>query len=1070
VAGRRSFPWPVLAVVAAVAVAPAAPAADILRLRPAVDGSSPVSLWADDVYTWSEGSEQVYMLGGSVLIQQDQTSVWANRAVVWVDAEALRKKKAIPVAIYADENGGKTVGLEVKGRPRQNVSGVVLEFTTPGLGWVRGKAFQQSLAESDFYRRAVAARGKPVPPAAPPAKPAVEPVQFVRPGTTVDVLQQDPGVPKSPYGPGDPRPPQEPAATGTAVVPVPLSETRTVWISPRTNRPFNAFPVKTGRETAWIVTGGIKLLARFTTGPIRSLEIEADNAVIWRTGGDSTQVFNDMSTGEGARGAEGTELYLTGNVVVRYGAPKDVTARGIQTQSRTLRADRVYYDVTNHKAIAVGADLEYLREGYVNTGHIVAEELQQLGSSEFTVLLARIHASRLPSDPGIVVNAARADIYQEPKTARRGLFGPVRNRLTGEVVEEQPEIVEAHELTTEVLGIPVWYWPFIRADANDPFGPYRGTTFRQDRQFGFQAYTTWDMLKIVGLTPLNKTEHWTLLTDYLTRRGPALGTNYSIIGQEFMGMDAPYSTLVKGYMIYDQATDILGGPREQDFQPPALRGRFLARHIQDFRVGDADDLTVQAQLAYLSDRNFLEQYYKFDRDYGPNQELFLLAKYQSGNAAVTGLVEPNLVPRWATETFWLPRVDGFLLGQSLFDRLTYHTWASVAYARLDPFRVPLNEVPPPAALNSQFPPPEFGVDTGRVDWMQKISAPFDLGPARVVPYGVLDLAYYTRDNNGDSQGRLYGGGGVRASVPLSHLYRDVESELFNVQGLYHKNVFSANYFIAGSNVSSAVLPQLDRLDDDATEAAWRDVLPYERTFPQIGAAAGAALQTGSYERFNPRVYAIRRLVDFNPQTLDDIQEVQLDWRQRWQTKRGYPGLEHTVDWLTLDLSASIFPAPNRDNFGSQVGFLEYAFVWNVGDRNALYSNGWFDPFDFGARYWEVGSTFARDDRTTFNLSYRQTDPLASKVVSLSATYVFSPKYAMTAVTAYDLAFKSAFSNSVYLTRVGPDAQVTIGFTYNSIINNFGVTLNVIPNLMASQTTPVPTRGVGALNSNQYQGR
>jgi hypothetical protein len=59
---------------------------------------------------------------------------------------------------------------------------------------------------------------------------------------------------------------------------------------------------------------------------------------------------------------------------------------------------------------------------------------------------------------------------------------------------------------------------------------------------------------------------------------------------------------------------------------------------------------------------------------------------------------------------------------------------------------------------------------------------------------------------------------------------------------------------------------------------------------------------------------------------------------------------------------------------------------------------------------------------------------------------------------------------VYLTRVGPDAQVTIGFTYNSIINNFGVTLNVIPNLMASQTTPVPTRGVGALNSNQYQGR
>ena len=152
----------------------------------------------------------------------------------------------------------------------------------------------------------------------------------------------------------------------------------------------------------------------------------------------------------------------------------------------------------------------------------------------------------------------------------------------------------------------------------------------------------------------------------------------------------------------------------------------------------------------------------------------------------------------------------------------------------------------------------------------------------------------------------------------------------------------------------------------------------------------------------------------------------LDWRQRWQTKRGYPGLEHTVDWLTLDLSASIFPAPNRDNFGSQVGFIEYAFVWNVGDRNSLYSNGWFDPFEFGARYWDVGTTFSRDDRTTFNLAYRQTDPLASKVVSLSTTYVFSPKYAMTAITAYDFGFKSTLSNSIYFTRVGPDAQVTVG--------------------------------------------
>ncbi|HKB06184.1 MAG TPA: hypothetical protein VKD90_28570, partial [Gemmataceae bacterium] len=992
-----------------------------------------------------------------------------NRAVVWVDAETYRQRKPIAVAVYADESGGKPVGLETKGQQRQKVPAVVLEFTTPGLTWARDKEYKQSLADSDLYKKAVAARGQPLPPARPARKPAVEPVQFVRPGTPFNVLQPDPGVPKTPVGPGDPRP-KQPAGTGDTVTPIPISETRTIWISPRTNRPFSFVPVKTDKETAILITGGIKLLAKFSTGRISSLEIEADNALVWRTGGDSTKTVNDMFSQEGARGAEGTELYLTGNVVIRYGAPKDVNTRGVQTQSRTLRADRVYYDVTNHKAIAVAADLEYLREGYVNTGHVVAEEIQQLSTTEFTAIMSRIHASRLPSDPGLVLNVGRAEVYQEPRQARRGLFGPLRNRLTGEIVEEEPEILEASDMSVEVLGTPVWYWPFLRTDVNDPFGPYRGTTFRQDRQFGFQTYTTWDMLKIVGWTPLNRSEHWTLLTDYLTRRGPGLGTNYSVAADHFMGMDAPYQTLAKGYMIYDQASDILGGPREQDFQPPGLRGRLLLRHIQDFHIGDADDLTVHGQFAYLSDRNFLEQYYKFERDYGLNQEAFLWVKYQTGNTAVTGLVQPDLGRYWESQTFWLPRVDGYLLGQSLLDRFTYHTWASAAYARLDTFRTPLNELPPPVALSSRFPPPEPEVNTGRVDWMQKLSAPFDLGPFRVVPYGVLDLAYYTHDNNGEQQGRIYGGGGVRASVPLSHLYRDVCSELFNVQGLYHKNLFSVNYFIAGSSVSALVLPQLDRLNDDAVEDGWRDVIPWEPTFPQTRNANGVALTAGSYDRFNPRLYAIRRLVDSRPDTLDDIHAVQLDWRQRWQTKRGYPGLEHIVDWLTFDVSATVFPAADRDNFGSQVGLIEYLMVWNVGDRNSVYSSGWCDPFEFGARYWELGTTFQRDDRTRFNVAYRQTDPLASKVVSASATYVFSPKYAMALVTAYDFGYQSSFSNSLYFTRVGPDAQVTVGFTYNSLINNFGVTLNVVPNLMASQTSPVPVRGAGSLSGNQYQGR
>ena len=68
---------------------------------------------------------------------------------------------------------------------------------------------------------------------------------------------------------------------------------------------------------------------------------------------------------------------------------------------------------------------------------------------------------------------------------------------------------------------------------------------------------------------------------------------------------------------------------------------------------------------------------------------------------------------------------------------------------------------------------------------------------------------------------------------------------------------------------------------------------------------------------------------FSPRNYAGEKVLQADVRQRWQTKRGYPGMEHVVDYLTLDVSASFFPHPDRDNFGKSVAFLEYDSTWNV---------------------------------------------------------------------------------------------------------------------------------------------
>jgi hypothetical protein len=56
-------------------------------------------------------------------------------------------------------------------------------------------------------------------------------------------------------------------------------------------------------------------------------------------------------------------------------------------------------------------------------------------------------------------------------------------------------------------------------------------------------------------------------------------------------------------------------------------------------------------------------------------------------------------------------------------------------------------------------------------------------------------------------------------------------------------------------------------------------------------------------------------------TLDSIEVLQLNARQRWQTKRGYPGMQHIVDWMVLELSGSYLPREDRDNFGEPLAFL-----------------------------------------------------------------------------------------------------------------------------------------------------
>ena len=103
----------------------------------------------------------------------------------------------------------------------------------------------------------------------------------------------------------------------------------------------------------------------------------------------------------------------------------------------------------------------------------------------------------------------------------------------------------------------------------------------------------------------------------------------------------------------------------------------------------------------------------------------------------------------------------------------------------------------------------------------------------------------------------------------------------------------------------------------------------------------------------------------------------------------------------------------------------------------------------------MGANLNRPDRTSFYVGFRFTDPLNSRVVSASANYVFSPKYAMTAGTAYDFGLNQGLSNSLTFTRIGTDLQLNISITYNPLVNNFGFSIEILPLIMGLQQMAAP---------------
>ncbi|HZZ81676.1 MAG TPA: hypothetical protein VFE62_24455, partial [Gemmataceae bacterium] len=697
----------------------------LLETLPASDSNQPINLNADDIATWKEGGKQILLLHGNAVITQGQSTVRAPECVVFVDLPTDPGNPTLKVTIYGESV--MTLERNIAGqKPAAADYGYVRTVTTSkvNINPFKNKLFEEKQEGYGPYQRALARRpaelmlqGKadvdtglrltaafqpaPVPPPSPPVPPgpAIDPSK-IAPPVPKDVsfqLPLDPNAPLTPMQPNVAPVPNEvpspPAPAGPGIqpnfvppAPAPVNPSKpspSISIRPRWAGGLQVEykPVEEGR-TAVIVNGGVAIIITIPPdgpgGKAKFIDLESDRLVIW-TKGDPQKLVNDVRTEQGTdKGAN--ELYLAGHVAMRTRSDKDV---------KTLRCNELYYDMARNVAVARDADFEIQVPKALYPIHVRTPELLQESSKMMSMKETQLYSGQLPSDPGLTVSITNMTI-QERQYELSYLWGlwPVYD-ADGKRKIQTDHVFTGINYITYIEGVPAFYFPYFRGRVEDPLGPLDAVNAGYNRIFGVSLNTTWDLYDILDLPHYDGTK-WQMYLDYLTLRGPGIGTRYEFSGNDLFSIRNKYNGEFKAYGIFDSGTDVLGGGRgtaidwpnpntSWPINPPNFRGWTYGKtNIQDL----PDGFSFLGQFAFLSDRNFQEEYFLNSHLNDVNQDTYAYLKQQRGIWEWNLEASTNTQP-WLTHTNWLPKLDGRVMGKSLFDDwVTFNTHASAGYAQL----------------------------------------------------------------------------------------------------------------------------------------------------------------------------------------------------------------------------------------------------------------------------------------------------------------------------------------------------------------------------------------------------
>lgn len=1070
---------------------------EILLPRPRE--STGISVRADHANRWTEGSYEVWMLRGDCRLVQDSLAVRGEQAVLWVRRAADSSGGSNVLAYFESGVAVQSGPRTAEGRPASTLqdrhwfgrldTSSEIEIDAPLTG------FQPEVAPP-LYQRGLAAWGgdalggvqpaqyagqAPPPPApatpdpniwpppmfpggAAPSAGAVPPSAAVPPGSPRWTSPAPPALPDSGFAPGanSPAAPFVPPA-GSSVTPGPMPaheaipapapdarpSARRILIRSRSSvrMQYQSFPSPDGRETIAVFTSGVNVVVEGIENVPGlggdKIDIEADRIVVWTAPLEDLNLSGQAASQKLQPRDTPLEFYLEGNIVFREG-------------DRVIYAERMYYNVQRRAGMVLNAEILTPAPGYQGLVRLKANVLQQMDEQNFQAYGAAVTSSRM-GVPRYWFQSERVS-FQDRQIARVDPFtgrAPI-DPETGEAAIDHEYLATSSNNFVYLAGVPVLYWPVMATDLEKPSYYVDNLRIKSDDVFGFQVYPDLDVYQLLGIRNRPEGTRWSFSPDYLSDRGFALGTQVRYDRGDFLGIPGRARGMFDAWGIEDSGFDNLGLDRRVVVPEDEQRGRVSWQHRHELPAG----FQLTGELGFVSDRNFLEQYYEREWDEGKDQTTGAELKQYLDSHTWSVSADARLND-FFTQTEWLPQADHFLLGVSLFDRFTWFAHSHIGYARLRTAELPpLGSEPPQDHLpwETDLAGVPYDERQGlRAATRQEIDLPFSLGPFRVVPYGLGELASWDEDRDGTQLERAYGQAGVRASLPFWSVDPGTQSTLLNLNGLAHKVTLDAEFFVADSTQDFNRLPLYDPLDDDATEHFRRRFLPdvYGGVLPP---------------QFDERYFALRSglqnwVTSPAPEIADDLMVAKAGIRQRWQTKRGFPGQERIVDWIVLDMEGSFFPQSERDNFGETAGLLNYDLRWHVGDRLTLLSDGFADLFDDGLRTVSVGGVISRPLRGSLYLGFRTIEgPIDSDRVTTTVNYRMSEKWILNAGASYDFSETGNLGETLSFTRIGESMLVRLGVNFDHSRDNVGLAFAIEPRFLSGKLSRVggmPLPPVGA---------